>query len=84
MKAAGYSEVLIPLCHTAWHHVLEDNNLQLESKILRTLVYSNSPWSSGLSSWPQIQRSRVRFLALPDILSSNGSGMGSTQPCEDN
>jgi hypothetical protein len=35
-------------------------------------------WSSGQSSWLQIQRSRVRFLALPAFLSSSGSGTGST------
>ena len=39
-------------------------------------------WSSGLSFWLQIQRSRVRSPALPDFLSSGGSGMGSTQPRE--
>ena len=36
-------------------------------------------WSSG-----QIQRSRVRFPALPDFLSSSGSGTGSNQPSEFN
>ena len=41
-------------------------------------------WSSGQSFWLQIQRSRVRFPALPDFLSSNGSGTGSTQPREIN
>jgi len=40
-------------------------------------------WSSGQSFWLQIQRSRVRFPALPDFLSSSGSGTGSTQPRED-
>jgi hypothetical protein len=40
--------------------------------------------SSGQSSWLQIQRFRVRFPSLPDFLSSNGSGTGSTQPREDN
>jgi hypothetical protein len=40
--------------------------------------------SSGQSSWLQIQRSRVRFPALPDFLRSSGSGTGSTQPREDN
>ena len=30
----------------------------------------------------EIQRSRVRFPALPDFLSSSGSGTGSTQPRE--
>ena len=41
-------------------------------------------WSSGQSFWLQIQRSRVRSPALPDFLSSSGSGTGSTQPHEVN
>jgi hypothetical protein len=41
-------------------------------------------WFSGQSYWLQIQRPRVRFLPLPDILRSKGSGTGSTQPREDN
>ena len=41
-------------------------------------------WSSGQSFWLQIQRSRVRSPALPDFLSSSGSGTGSTQPREVN
>jgi len=41
-------------------------------------------WSSGQSFWLQIQRSRVRFPALPDFLSSCWSGTGSTQPREIN
>ena len=41
-------------------------------------------WSSGQSFWLQIQRSRVRFPALPDFLSTSGSGTGSTQPREVN
>jgi hypothetical protein len=40
--------------------------------------------SKSQSSWLQIQRSRVRFPALPDFLRSSGSGTGSTQPREDN
>jgi hypothetical protein len=35
-------------------------------------------WSSGQSFWLQIQRSRVRFPALPDFLRSSGSGTGSS------
>jgi hypothetical protein len=35
-------------------------------------------WSGGQSFWLQIQRSRVRFPALPDFLRSRGSGTGST------
>jgi hypothetical protein len=50
------------------------------------LVSSGRPplWSGGQSSWLQIQKSLVRFPALPDFLKSSGSGTGSTQPCEDN
>ena len=39
-------------------------------------------WSSGQGFWLQIQRSRVRFPALPDFLSGSGSGTGCTQPRE--
>jgi hypothetical protein len=41
-------------------------------------------WSTGQSSWLQIQRSRVRFPVLPDFLRNSGSGTGSTQPPEYN
>jgi hypothetical protein len=41
-------------------------------------------WSSGKSFMLQIQRSWVRFPALPDFLRSSGSETGSTQPHEDN
>ena len=41
-----------------------------------------SLWSNGQSFWLQIQRSWVRSPALPDFLSSSGSGTGSTQPRE--
>jgi hypothetical protein len=37
-------------------------------------------WSSGQSSWRLLLRFRVRFPALPDFLTSSGSGTGSTQP----
>jgi hypothetical protein len=43
-----------------------------------------SLWSSGESFWLQIQRSWVRYPALPDFLRSSGSGTESTQPREDN
>jgi len=39
-------------------------------------------WSSGQSFWLQIQRSRVPSPALPDFLSSSGTGTESTQPRE--
>ena len=47
-------------------------------------IYGLPLWSSGQSFWLQIQRSRVRSPALPDFLSSSGSGTGSTQPREVN
>ena len=52
--------------------------------LLKTLFHSDNidRWSSGQSFWLQIQRSRVRSPALPDFLSSSGSGTGSTQPRE--
>jgi hypothetical protein len=37
-------------------------------------------WSIGQTSWLQTQKPWVRFPVLPDFLSSNGSGTGSTQP----
>ena len=51
---------------------------------IRKLLQLYVLWSSGQSFWLQIQRSRVRFPALPDFLSSSGSGTGSTQPREVN
>jgi hypothetical protein len=44
----------------------------------------NDTWSSGHSFWLQMQRSWVRFPALPDFLRSSGSGTGFTEPREDN
>jgi hypothetical protein len=41
-------------------------------------------WSSGQSSWLQIQRSWVWFPQLPDFLGSRGCGMESAQPREYN
>jgi hypothetical protein len=45
--------------------------------------FESTLWSSGQSFWLQIQMSRARFRALPDFLSSRGSGTVSAQPCED-
>ena len=54
--------------------------------VIYSYTTTNRPplWSSGQSFWLQIQRSRVRFPALPDFLSSSGSGTGSTQAREVN
>jgi hypothetical protein len=46
-------------------------------------IQEQNLWSSGQSSWLQIQRTRVPFPALPDFLRS-GSGTESTQPRVDN
>jgi hypothetical protein len=58
--------------------------LQSSFKIHYNIILSYIPrpplWSAGQSSWLLTQRSRVRFPALPDFLSSSGSGTGSTQP----
>jgi len=60
-----------------------NNNKVVYNNIMLLLAICIPPlWSSGHSFWLQIQRSRVRYPALPDFLSSSGSGMGSTQPRE--
>ena len=58
--------------------------LHRRAAIFYVLFTVHPLWSSGQSFWLQIQRSRVRFPALPDFLSSSGSGTGSTQPREVN
>ena len=47
-------------------------------------VYLSKPARTSFKNQYEIQRSRVRFPALPDFLSSSGSGTGSTQPREVN
>jgi hypothetical protein len=63
-------------------HYLDDNVMTF---FLILLHVERPPlWSSGQSSCTQIQRSRVGFPALPNFLTSSGSGMGSNQPSEYN
>ena len=76
----------------------EDNNIVHVDRYVVSISFCNTShfrkllqlslglplWSSGQSFWLQIQRFRVRFPALPDFLSSSGSGTGSTQPREVN
>ena len=60
-------------------------DFMVDNVIWRGFSLSGPPlWSSDQSFWLQIQRSRVRFPALPDFLISSGSGTGSTQPREVN
>ena len=55
------------------HKDLGNHLLQLWHKVVKHPVYMWPPlWPSGQSFWLQIQRSRVRFPALPDFLSSRG------------
>ena len=61
------------------------SEFQSSEQISLDLTFRRPPlWSSGQSFLLQIQRSRVRFPALPDFLSSSGSVTGSTQPREVN
>jgi len=61
----------------------KDKSFIRAPRFYRRLVLHGPPlWSSGQSFWPQIQRTRVRSPALPDFLSSSGSGTWSTQPRE--
>jgi hypothetical protein len=67
---------------SAW---MSDNTLAGNFSHNRRLSYTTLfLWSSGHWLWLQIQRSRLRFLALPDFLRSRVSGTGSTQPHGDN
>jgi hypothetical protein len=62
------------------------NNLISEvSKIGSRVVFSGPPlWSSGQSTWLQMQKSGFDSRHLPVFLKSSGTGKVSTQPREDN
>jgi len=63
----------------------KDGGVSVSVNLWFLVLCSGPPlWSSGQSFWLQIQRSRVRSPALPDFLSTSGSGTGSTQPREVN
>ena len=73
------------LCNMAFNCDRVSFEINVKPYLMFTLTFSRPPlWSSGQSFWLQIQRSRVRFPALPDFLSGSGSGTGSTQPREIN
>ena len=64
--------------------VISEQQLYTHTHTHFIYIYRPPLWSSGQSFWLQIQRSRVRFPALPDFLSGSGSGTGYTQPREFN
>jgi hypothetical protein len=60
--------------------------LLINKSIWGVYIYSRPPmWSSGKSSWLQIERFRVRFPTLPDFLGSSGwVWNGTIQPRDNN
>jgi hypothetical protein len=62
-----------------WRRSVTDWHDTLHNRCCRN-AYWPPLWSSGQSSWLQIQRFRVLFPELPDFLRSSGSWTGSTQP----
>jgi hypothetical protein len=77
-KHAGTTDYCQPL-QRCWKQADRAHNISNIRSSFQPLL-----WSSGQSSWLQIQRSQVRFSALPIFLRSSGSGTGSTQLREDN
>jgi hypothetical protein len=77
---------LLHILQVSWNNAsLSLRRPELSPRIIHGWFSVGPPlWSSGHSPWLQIQKSRVRFLALPDFLRSNGSGTGSTHPREYN
>ena len=66
-------------CNSTYKQCYYKSSLQFVSSVI---FFGPPLWSSGQSFWLQIERSRVGSPALPDFLSSSGSGTGSTQPRE--
>jgi hypothetical protein len=72
-------------CMSSGICIRENNSFVLNFIVTVFSKGNRSPlWSSGQSFWLQIQRSHVRFPALPHFLRSSGFGTGSTQPREYN
>jgi hypothetical protein len=79
-----FSECITWPVHVTLVHGIWTNFTNKDWKFPRfsTYIHVCQPplWSSDQGSWLQIQRSRVRFKALPDFLRSSGSGTGFIQP----
>ena len=81
-------------CYNQQNTIFSKNNAVSAKKWLAIIRRNYNNTKKGIllpklyifpvSFWLQIQRSRVRLPALPDFLSSSGSGTGSTQPREVN
>jgi hypothetical protein len=71
-------------CVHWWYIATSAVSRQGHCRDILSRVLVTALWCTGQSSWPQFQKSRVRFPALPDFLRSSGSGTGSTQPREYN
>jgi hypothetical protein len=72
---------------TTRHYIPDDGTLHNHRCSQHTMGTGDFVEDIGLvvcSFWLQIQRSWVRFPALPDFLRGSRSGRGSTQPREDN
>jgi hypothetical protein len=77
MRPRTFESALITAIWTVWEHVQICVDFVHSLRSLSTIMWPPL-WSSGQSSWLQIQGSRVRF---PGTTKKNsGSGTGSTQP----
>ena len=89
---ANCSEKNSGYCEPTWYHTRrwclsscfpQDLHLRVNGSHEKPQMFGfRKSMYQGQRFWLQIQRSRVRSPALPDFLSSSGSGTGSTQPRE--
>jgi hypothetical protein len=86
--ASHYTNYAIPARYLYNNNINFANsavNAKMFINLNHTICFDRPPlWSSGQSSWLQIQRPRVWFPVLSDFLRSSGSRTGSTYPRGDN